>query len=77
MDAQRLVGVVALNLRLCREVDDVFRPNFHTFYADRVEDARDGLPKWDTVPEGGLAAGAASASADTETARSVDDSGSR
>jgi hypothetical protein len=37
---------------LTAQVDDCYKPNHHIFYADRVGDAADGLPKWQTLPEG-------------------------
>lgn len=59
VDATRLLGMVALNLRMAmgysgNALPDVYRPNHHVFYADRVVDCPDRLPKWDTVLGGGL-----------------------
>ena len=54
VEANRWLGVTALNLDRCQEVMDAYQPNFHTFYSDRVEDVNDGLPKWKTVPQGEL-----------------------
>mmetsp|Transcript_4881 Transcript_4881/g.7431 ORF Transcript_4881/g.7431 Transcript_4881/m.7431 type:complete len:828 (+) Transcript_4881:54-2537(+) len=54
VDATRLLGMVACNLRLAEgysdnKLPDMYRPNHHLFYADRVVDVEDGLPKWATV----------------------------
>lgn len=57
VDACRLLGVIALNLKRVEGYKDnsipaTYRPNHHLFYADRVVDVPDGLPKWKTVLEG-------------------------
>jgi hypothetical protein len=59
VDATRLLGFVALNLKLAEgytsnTIPDAYRPNHHVFYDDRVVDVIDGLPKWKTVLEGQL-----------------------
>jgi phytoene dehydrogenase-like protein len=56
VDATRLLGVVALNLAATdvATLPDRYKPNQHTFYADRVEDFGDLLPKWKTVPQGAI-----------------------
>jgi hypothetical protein len=40
-------------------VPEEYRPNHHIFYADRVTDVADNIPKWKTLPQGDclLAAG--------------------
>jgi hypothetical protein len=57
VDATRLLGFVALNLRRANgyttnTLPAIYRPNHHVFYANRVVDCTDGLPKWKTVLEG-------------------------
>eukprot|EP00937_MAST-01D_sp_MAST-1D-sp2_P000998 g998.t1 len=54
VDATRLLGVVALNLAVTdvASLPDAYKPNQHTFYADRAADFADLLPKWKTVPQG-------------------------
>lgn len=56
VDASRWLGVVAVNLKNAvgypDNVPTIYRPNHHVFYADRVVDVEDGLPKWKTVLEG-------------------------
>lgn len=59
VDATRLLGFVALNLRRAKGYADntlpaIYRPNHHFFYADRTVDVADGLPKWATVLEGAM-----------------------
>jgi hypothetical protein len=59
VDATRLLGIIALNLRRAdgfanNTLPDAYRPNHHVFYADRVVDCPDRLPKWKTVLEGDL-----------------------
>ena len=52
-DATRHMGIIALPLSCATTVpDDCYKPNHHIFYANRVEDANDSLPKWITLPEG-------------------------
>ena len=53
VDATRLLGVVALNLRRSNEfksntLPHIYLPNHHVFYADRVVNVNDQLPKWKT-----------------------------
>ena len=59
VDATRLLGIVALNLRRTEgyangTLPDIYRPNHHFFYADRKMDCVDDLPKWKTVLEGDM-----------------------
>lgn len=52
-DATRPLGFLALPLSAVRGgVPEQYRPNHHIFYADRVVDATDALPKWRTLVQG-------------------------
>lgn len=51
-DATRPLGVIALPLGLTPHAESCYQPNHHIFYADRVSDVPDALPKWKTLPEG-------------------------
>lgn len=51
-DATRPLGVIALPLERAIEPESCYQPNHHIFYADRVTDVNDSLPKWKTLPEG-------------------------
>ena len=61
VDAERLLGIVALNLRCAAAesgaIGRAYRPTAHLFYADRVVDVQDELPKWATVVQGELCSG--------------------
>jgi len=53
------LGAIALPLHLAQStgehpIHESFKPNHHIFYDDRVEDVKDDLPKWKTVPQGDL-----------------------
>ena len=53
VDASRLLGVVALNLKHAKDfksktIPHIYLPNHHVFYADRMVDVNDKLPKWKT-----------------------------
>jgi phytoene dehydrogenase-like protein len=63
-DATGVLGIYALPIDAATEPDDMYKPNHHIFYADRVADAQDNLPKWKTLLEGELEGA-------TETAESV------
>ncbi len=52
-DATRPLGMIALPLAVATAAPhDCYKPNHHIFYADRIADAADSLPKWVTLPEG-------------------------
>jgi hypothetical protein len=51
-DATRPLGVIALPLARAAAPHDCYKPNHHIFYANRVEDVADSIPKWVTLPEG-------------------------
>jgi hypothetical protein len=57
-DATRPLGVFALPLHRAvgggALLPDQYKPNHHIFYADRVADVNDSVPKWVTLPEGKL-----------------------
>ena len=56
VDAERLLGLVALNLdAVPRGVSAEYRPNHHLFYDDRVVEVEDALPKWSTIIQGDIA----------------------
>lgn len=57
VDATRFLGYVALNLKLAvgyrdNSLPDIYRPNHHFFYDNRVVHCPDQLPKWKTVLQG-------------------------
>jgi hypothetical protein len=57
VDATRLLGYVAVNLKLANgykdnTLSDIYRPNHHFFYDNRVVNCPDQLPKWATVLQG-------------------------
>ncbi len=53
VDATRWLGMVVLNTdKSVSALEDSQLPNHHLFYADRVADIDDNLPKWKTVIEG-------------------------
>ena len=59
VDATRLLGIVALNLRRTEgyanaTLPDIYRPNHHLFCADWEVGCVDDLPKRKTVLEGNL-----------------------
>jgi hypothetical protein len=59
VDATRLLGYVAVNLKLAvgyqdNTLSDIYRPNHHFFYDDRVVNCPDQLPKWKTVLQGDI-----------------------
>lgn len=57
-DASRPLGLFALPLHRAKgDVHAHYRPNHHIFYANRTQDAADGLPKWETLPDGKLVEG--------------------
>lgn len=69
-DATRPLGIVALPLhRAVGEVLDTYKPNHHIFYADRVEDVSDAVPKWKTLPDGLLVKEKAAAGAESTQAK--------
>tara|TARA_B110000208_G_scaffold61188_1_gene79562 strand:+ start:26 stop:1039 length:1014 start_codon:yes stop_codon:yes gene_type:complete len=55
VDAERLLGLVALNLDASADVGSTYLPNHHLFYDDRVVNVKDELPKWRTVLQGEVA----------------------
>jgi hypothetical protein len=58
VDATRLLGFLAVNLKLAdgyksNSLPDIYRPNHHLFYADRVVNCQaDQLTKWKTILQG-------------------------
>lgn len=57
VDATRLLGFLVINLRKAsgykeNTLPDIYRPNHHLFYSDRVVNCPDNLPKWKTVLQG-------------------------
>ena len=51
-DATKFMGCFGLPLHLVDNVHDSYKPNHHIFYANRVEDVSDSIPKWETLPDG-------------------------
>lgn len=47
-------GIIALPLALSKHAHDSYKPNHHIFYADRVQDVNDNVPKWKTLPQGAI-----------------------
>jgi hypothetical protein len=65
-DATRPLGVYAFPLhRVKGPVADQYKPNHHIFYANRVADCNDSIPKWQTLPEGTLVDTAADRKSET------------
>lgn len=44
-------------LALSNHVHDSYQPSHHIFYADRVQDVNDSIPKWKTIPQGDIEKG--------------------
>lgn len=54
-DSVASMGVIKLpHSASGRAVADVYQPNHHIFYSERVADAADALPKWVSFPEGSI-----------------------
>lgn len=53
-DSIASMGVIKLPHAAASDVADVYQPNHHIFYSERVADATDQLPKWVSFPEGSI-----------------------
>ena len=49
-----LYCINSLTSSLLQGHHDCYKPNHHIFYADRVGDVADSIPKWVTLPEGSI-----------------------